>query len=94
MILIGGGESLERTINLIQALLERGQNRILVVGKFCGDGEVLELLIAGANGYLEARLSPFHLEKAVLSIIAGETWVSRKVVALLLNRLRNSWAPA
>lgn len=59
---------------------------ILLTGR-ASDAQVLTGVSQGARGYLDARLLRRFLVKAVRAVAAGESWVSRAMVAKLIDRL-------
>lgn len=76
------------TATLIEELRMACNAYILIVGKPRPDMEILALLEAGANGYLNRANVSQHLEKAINVVAQGEVWISRKLVSLLLEHLR------
>lgn len=87
LVLLSDDKRLERTVSLVRKLGDLGRIHILIVGHRDVELEILKLLEAGAVGYLERHLTPRYLEKAVRCVGAGEAWISRKLVALVLDRL-------
>lgn len=87
--LISDCKALTKTIALVQKLVALGQKKILIIGNRNVDQEILKLVESGANGYLEKQMIRHYLVKAVQCIDSGEAWISRKITALLLNRLRD-----
>jgi len=63
-----------------------GTHIILLSGR-ASDSLVLQGISHGARGYLDAKLLRRFLEKAVRAVAAGESWVSRAMVAKLIDRL-------
>lgn len=59
---------------------------LLLTGR-AADTQVLDGISQGARGYLDARLLRRFLVKAVRAVAAGESWVSRAMVAKLIDQL-------
>jgi len=59
---------------------------ILLTGQ-ASDARVLAGISQGARGYLDAKLLRRFLVKAVRAVAAGESWVSRAMVAKLIDQL-------
>ena len=62
-------------------------SKVIVTGSLT-DSQIIDCLMAGAQGYLENhRLNDFA-DKAIAAVHIGEAWVSRQMVGKLLNRLQ------
>jgi len=59
---------------------------ILLTGR-AAESQILEAISHGARGYLGALVLRRFLTKAVRAVRDGETWVSRSMVAKLIDRL-------
>jgi DNA-binding NarL/FixJ family response regulator len=62
---------------------------ILTAGKL-EDDKILGCLERGARGYLEINEAEKFIEKLISVVLNGEAWVSRQLVAKLLQRLHDS----
>lgn len=61
---------------------------VVVVGEQATDESVLRCLLAGAKGFQELQSLPYYSTRLVQAIGRGEAWVSRKMVASLLDAIR------
>lgn len=76
------------TNNYIKALLKMSSNsKIVVVANELADNEILGCLVAGAKGYQVIKSLDQYILKIIKVIDAGEAWVSRRMVAKLLDEL-------
>jgi len=76
------------TYDYISLLLKASANsKVIVVANKFSDDEVLACLIAGAKGYQSLNQLNHYAEKMVKVIDAGEAWVTRRIVAKLLDIL-------
>jgi DNA-binding NarL/FixJ family response regulator len=75
-----------REISRVQRLSPR--TKILVLASKSNDREAISALEAGASGYYSRDIEPGHVRKAVEGVHAGEIWIQRRVVALMLDMLR------
>jgi DNA-binding NarL/FixJ family response regulator len=66
---------------------------ILLTGR-AGEAQILDAISYGARGYLGAVVLRRFLTKAVRAVRSGETWVSRAMVAKLIDRLADLSAGA
>ena len=78
-----------RTAEFI-ALLSRANehSKIVLIAENLTDEEVLECLMAGAKGYLQMHEVEKFINKLFQAIRADEAWITRRMVAKLLDRLR------
>jgi DNA-binding NarL/FixJ family response regulator len=53
---------------------------VLIVSMNAGRGYIQYCLSAGASGYLAKESAPAELEAAVQTVLAGETYVSRRLI--------------
>lgn len=88
IILLSDTVGRDETTTLTEQLHTACTANILITGSSSKDGEILGLLKAGANGYLNKTSIPVDLEKAIKAMTQGEAWISRKMVALILQQLR------
>jgi len=74
------------TRSYIKALLKMSSNsKIVVIAKGLTDNEILACLVAGAKGYQDMKSLDQYMIKMIKVIDAGEAWVSRRMVAKLLD---------
>jgi DNA-binding NarL/FixJ family response regulator len=64
------------------------RTKIIVLASKSNDREAISALEAGASGYYSRDIEPGHVRKAVEGVHAGEIWIQRRVVALMLDMLR------
>lgn len=64
--------------------------KIIFIAPELADHEVIDCLVSGAQGYLRnADLSKL-INKAIKSVRRGEAWISRRLSAVILEKLRNN----
>lgn len=81
----------QETGSYIDLLLrESPMSKIVIVAESLAEDAILDILLAGAKGYIEQRDMQKLGNKMLKSIQEGEAWIGRKMVAKLLDRLRNN----
>lgn len=70
-------------------LIESPKSKVIMLGKNLSDEIVLSSLIHGCFGYLDWDDVDEFLEKALQFVGQGEAWVSRRLVGLLLEKIRD-----
>jgi len=76
------------TESYIKLLLNVSKNsKIVVIADDLSDENILICLIAGARGYQEIKQLNRYLVKMIKVIDAGEAWITRRMVAKLLDVL-------
>ncbi len=63
------------------------KSKIVVIADGLRDKEIFACLIAGAKGYQEINTLSDYIVKMVKVIDAGEAWITRRMVAKLLDVL-------
>lgn len=63
---------------------------IVVIGRCQSDEELIDCIMAGANGYQTIDTLGQYVGKMLRVIEAGEAWISRRMVARLLEHWRQS----
>ncbi|WP_036252764.1 response regulator transcription factor [Methylobacter sp. BBA5.1] len=73
------------------ALLTRASKRskIVLIAENLTDEAVIECLMAGAKGYLQLSEVDKFINKLLQAVQAGEAWITRRMVAMLLDKLRS-----
>ncbi len=90
MILLDYQISGQDTTDLISFLFQKSpDSKIIVLGNKLSQEQILNCLLSGANGYLAHHSIEQHILKAIRVVLAGEIWITRKMTAVLLDRLRN-----
>lgn len=80
-----------RQISRIQPLSPR--TKIIVLSSKPDDREALTALELGARGYYSQDIDAGQLRKAVEGVQAGEVWIQRRLVTVLLEALRSMKRP-
>lgn len=90
IILVDYHISNQDAADLISFLFKKSPaSKIIVFGSKLTQTEILNCLLAGANGYLDQTTIEQHINKAIRVVLDGEIWITRKMTTLLLERLRN-----
>lgn len=63
--------------------------KLVVVGVDNSEDDVFRCLLKGANGYQNMRQLSDYLEKLIRVVSQGEAWISRKMVARVLDAIRS-----
>lgn len=63
------------------------RSKIILIGSGLADDEILECLIAGAKGFLQIDEVQKFINKLLPAVQAGEAWISRRLVAKLIDKL-------
>lgn len=69
-------------------LRESPISKIVIIAENLAEDAILDVLIAGAKGYMEQRDMQKLGNKMLKAVQEGEAWIGRKTVAKLLDRLR------
>lgn len=70
-------------------LIESPDSKVILLGKNLSDQTVLNCLIDGCFGYIDWENVDNCLDKAIQFVGVGEAWVSRRLVGLLLEKIRD-----
>ena len=62
--------------------------KVLALSTYLDRSIVRQMLEAGANGYITKSAAGVELIQGILSLIAGHSYLSREVAALVTNKLR------
>jgi len=62
-------------------------SKIVLIARALTDDEILDCLIAGAKGYLQLNDMPGFINKLLPAVQAGEAWITRRMVAKLIDKL-------
>lgn len=90
MVLLNYRQWRRNTPDYIRLLLEASpDSHIIVVGDDVPEDMICQCLLAGADGYQNQTQLNVYFAKMVRVIAQGETWVSRKLVARLLDGIRS-----
>jgi len=76
------------TYDYINLLLKASaDSKVIVVANKLSDDEILACLVAGAKGYQGLSQLNHYVVKMVKVVDAGEVWITRRMVAKLLDVL-------
>ena len=79
----------EETVEYIELILKAStDSKIVVVAEALSQEKILNCLTAGAKGYQEIKQLDFYADKIIKVMDAGEAWITRCMVAVLLDTLR------
>lgn len=80
----------EETAEYIKLILKAStDSKIVLIADALSQEKILNCLIAGAKGYQEIKQLDFYADKLIRVIDAGEAWITRRMVAILLDNLRS-----
>ena len=89
VVLLNYAVRAEGTAEYIKLLLDaNAQIKIVVIGSELSEEEILSCLMSGAKGYQEIEQLKKYADKLITVIDDDEAWITRRMVATLLNRLR------
>ena len=74
---------LVKLLSLISA-----KSKIIILGSSLQESQLLECLMAGIYGYLDGKDFERFFIQAIKAVDSGEAWVSRRVVAKLIESVR------
>ena len=79
----------EETVEYIRLILKASMDcKIVVIAEELSQEKILDCLTAGAKGYQEIKQLDFYADKIIKVMDAGEAWITRCMVAVLLDTLR------
>lgn len=88
IILLDVSLSQSNRVSLVPIIREKSQQtKVILIVDSSSDPRILEGLSYGAVGSLDRNSLRKFLPKAVRAVDAGEAWVSRKIVAKIIDRL-------
>lgn len=89
VVLLNYSVRAEGTAEYIKLLVgANAQVKIVVIGSELSEEETLSCLMSGAKGYQEIAQLKKYADKLITVIDDDEAWITRRMVATLLNRLR------
>jgi len=78
----------EHTAEYIKLILDSSEtSKVVIVADGLSEKQILNCLTAGAKGYQEINQLETYANKLVKVIDAGEAWITRRMVAVLLDSL-------
>ena len=74
------------------SLLVKGclTSKIVLIADQLEEFDLMDCLIAGAHGYASIEMLDRQFNKLIAAIMAGEAWISRRMVGKVLDRLRET----
>ena len=88
ILLLGLNLLKRKKIVLLCALRQKSpRTKVILLTNHTPETRILEALSYGARDFLEEKVLSAFLPKAVRCVDAGEAWVPRKMVALIIERL-------
>ncbi len=80
--------SSSRGLETLEAIRRaRPSLRLIVIGPEGNDELVMESIIAGARGYLDATAGPLSVRQAIEVVTGGSIWAPRRLLSKLIDRL-------
>jgi len=80
----------DETSEYIQLILNTcPESKIIVIADELSEDKILNFLLAGAKGYQEIKQLDTYASKLIKVIDAGEAWITRHMVTILLDTLRS-----
>jgi len=64
------------------------KSKIIMLGNGLQESQLLECLVAGIYGYLDKKDFERFFVQAIKAVDSGEAWVSRRIVAKLIESIR------
>ena len=62
-------------------------SKIIVIADELSEEKIIKCLTAGAKGYQETKQLETYVDKLIKVVDAGEAWITRRMVAVLLDSL-------
>jgi DNA-binding NarL/FixJ family response regulator len=79
----------EATLNCIRFILRVSpDSKVVIIADKLKEEEIFNCLLAGAKGYQEMTQLDVYANKLVSVVSAGEGWITRRMVSILLDKLR------
>ena len=63
------------------------KSKVIIIADELSEENILKCLIAGAKGYQEIKQLEVYVDKLIRVVDAGEAWITRRMVAILLDSL-------
>ena len=83
------GAGMDGVTATAQIRLLEGAPPVLILTTYDTDADILAAVEAGASGYMLKDAPPEQIRQAVLAAAAGQTALTPKIAALLMNRIAN-----
>jgi DNA-binding NarL/FixJ family response regulator len=89
VLLLGTDFPDKQTVQLVRTLSEQPTGRILICSRSEQEGDILQLLDAGAGGYVLRNTEPEELIFAIHSLAKGNPYICSKITLNILRSLNN-----
>jgi len=66
-------------------------SNIIIIGDDLHEDQIVNCVLAGAKGYQNSRSLAAYIDKMIRVVAAGEAWLSRKLVAYLLDAIHQNY---
>ncbi len=88
VVVMDFAERAQVSLGLIRLInIKNPGGKVLLISNFTDEDDLMNGITVGAQGYLEREACGIFLTKAIEAVALGEAWLSRKMVAKLLERL-------
>ncbi|MCK5120780.1 MAG: response regulator transcription factor [Methylococcales bacterium] len=78
----------EETADYIKLILKASiESKIIVIADQLSEEKIVNYIIAGAKGYQDVKQLQAYAKKIIKVVDAGEAWITRRMVAILLDEL-------
>ncbi|WP_054759404.1 response regulator transcription factor [Methylomonas koyamae] len=67
-------------------------SNIVIIGDDLATEQVVNCIMAGAKGYQNSGSLAVYINRMIRAVAAGEAWLSRKLVASLLDAIHKNYA--
>lgn len=84
-----GGDTPDYTNMLLAA---SPTSNIVIIGEDLHDEQILHCVLAGAKGYQNRLSLATYINRMIHAVDAGEAWLSRKIVAYVLNAIQQNYS--
>ncbi|WP_020484870.1 response regulator transcription factor [Methylomonas sp. MK1] len=67
-------------------------SNIVIIGDDLHEEQILHCVLAGAKGYQNSLSLAAYINRMIHAVAAGEAWLSRKIVAYLLDAIHRNYS--
>jgi DNA-binding NarL/FixJ family response regulator len=67
-------------------------SNIVIIGDDLHEEQILHCVLAGAKGYQNSLSLAAYINRMIYAVAAGEAWLSRKIVAYLLDAIHRNYS--
>lgn len=91
VILLNYAMRKEESVEYIELLLNASpKSKIVLIANELREDEIISCLIAGAIGHQNLQQLATFADKLIHAVVSGEAWITRHMVAKLLDSLRTT----